>query len=94
MSQRIGSMMQTGISPPEYGGMAARYADLAMVERYLDVLESNRRACHADLTDADLALDMAGFVRRHLRGQVRQQPLSAAVLSLALVRRLPDAPEQ
>lgn len=94
MSQRIASEIQTGISPPEYIDGIACSRDLAMIERYLAVLEDNRRACRADLNDADVALDMAGFVRQQLRGRAGSPPLSSALLALALVRRVPDAPEQ
>ena len=94
MSQRIGDAIQTGISPPEYADTLTYDRDLALVERYLAVLEDNRKACRTDLTDADMALDMAGFVRRRLHGSPEYPRISSALMALALVRRMPDAPEQ
>ncbi|MBO4300537.1 MAG: hypothetical protein J5861_02940 [Desulfovibrio sp.] len=94
MSQRIGDAIQTGISPPEYVGTLMYDRDLALVERYLAVLEDNRKACRSDLTDADMALDMAGFVRHRLHNTLPHPRMSAALMALALVRRVPDAPEQ
>ncbi len=94
MSQYIGDAIQTGISPPEYFDTLMYDHDLTLVERYLTVLEDNRKACRADLTDADMALDMAGFVRCKLRGSPEFPRMSSALMALALVRCVPDAPEQ
>ena len=88
MSQHIGDVFQLGASPPELAD------DLRLVERYLAVLEENKKACRSALTDADMALDMAGFVRRQLRRPAQMPRMSPALLALALVRRVPDAPEQ
>lgn len=94
MSQHIGDVFQMGVSPPEPAEDPLHSRDLRLVERYLAVLEENKKACRSALTDADMALDMAGFVRRQLRKSARQSSMSPALLALALVRRVPDAPEQ
>ena len=94
MSQHIGDVFQTGTSPPEMAEDPTRSRNLQLIERYLVVLEENKNACRAAVTDADMALDMAGFVRRQLLKSARQSSMSPALLALALVRRVPDAPEQ
>ncbi len=94
MSQHIGDVFQTGASPPELAEDPSQSRDLRLVERYLAVLEENKKACRSALTDADMALDMAGFVRRQLRKSAGNSRMSPALLALALVRRVPDAPEQ
>ena len=58
------------------------------------LLEENKQACRAAVTDADMALDMAGFVKRQLRRPAPMPKMSPALLALALVRRVIDAPEQ
>lgn len=68
--------------------------DLAMITRYLAVLEENKNAGRAALRDADLALDMAGFTCRRLNDPAPGIQLPPALLALALVQRVPDAPEQ
>ena len=94
MSQHIGDVFQLGASPPELADDPSHNRDLRLVERYLAVLEENKKACRSALTDADMALDMAGFVRRQLCNSARQSRMSPALLALALVRRIIDAPEQ
>ena len=94
MSQHIGDVFQTGTSPPEMAEDPTRSRNLQLIERYLVVLEENKKACRSALTDADMALDMAGFVRRQLRRPAQMPRMSPALLALALVRRVPDAPEQ
>ena len=92
MSQRITDTFLSGTGPPER--LAPEEHDLALIQRYLAVLEENKKACRAAVTDADMALDMAGFVRRQLRRPAQLPRMSPALLALALVRRVPDAPEQ
>ena len=94
MSQHIGDVFQLGASPPELADNPSHNRDLRLVERYLAVLEENKKACRSALTDADMALDMAGFVRRQLRRPAQMPRMSPALLALALVRRIVDAPEQ
>ena len=94
MSQHIGDVFQTGTSPPEMAEDPTRSRNLQLIERYLVVLEENKKACRAAVTDADMALDMAGFVKRQLRKPAPMPRMSPALLALALVRRVPDAPEQ
>ncbi|SDF84197.1 hypothetical protein [Desulfovibrio legallii] len=86
--------LPTAASPPEPESAPAR-RDLEALERYLAVLEANRRAGRTAVTDAVLALDMAGFVRQSLREPGRRPcGVSPAVLAMTLVRRTVDAPEQ
>ena len=94
MSQHIGDVFQTGTSPPEMAEDPTRSRNLQLLERYLVVLEENKKACRAAVTDADMALDMAGFVKRQLRRPAQMPRMSPALLALALVRRIIDAPEQ
>ena len=94
MSQHIGDVFQMGVSPPESAEDPSHSRDLRLVERYLAVLEENKKACRSALTDADMALDMAGFVKRQLRRPAEMPRMSPALLALALVRRVIDAPEQ
>ena len=94
MSQHIGDVFQTGTSPPEMAEDPTRSRNLQLIERYLVVLEENKNACRAAVTDADMALDMAGFVKRQLRKPAQMPRMSPALLALALVRRIVDAPEQ
>ena len=86
--------LPTAASPPE-PEYAPEQRDLEALERYLAVLEANKKAGRTAVTDAVLALDMAGFVRGRLReSEGRPCGASAAVLALALVRRTVDAPDQ
>ena len=94
MSQHIGDVLQTGSSPHEMAEDPTRSRNLQLIERYLVVLEENKNACRAAVTDADMALDMAGFVKRQLRRPALMPRMSPALLALALVRRIIDAPEQ
>lgn len=70
--------------------------DALLLDRYLAIMETNRKSSRFVPDDALLALDMAGFVR----GQIGQMPhcrpqVSIARLSLALVQsRQQEAPIQ
>ncbi len=92
MSQRIIDAFLSGTGPPDR--LALEEHDLAVIQRYLAVLEENKKAICAALTDADMAMDMAGFVRRQLRNPLQRHSISPALLALALVQRVPDAPQQ
>ena len=92
MSQRITDAFLSETGPPER--LAPEEHDLAVIQRYLAVLEENKKASRAALTDADMAMDMAGFVRRQLRNPLQGYAISPALLALALVQRVPDAPQQ
>ena len=94
MSQHIGDVFQTGTSPPEMAEDPTRSRNLQLIERYLVVLEENKKACRSALTDADLAMDMAGFVRRTLQNSAQRPLASPALLALALVQRTPEGPQQ
>ncbi len=76
----------------DIGNLEAR-RDMAALERYLAVLEENRKACCFVPDDAAAAIDMARFVcgRRH-GGEIA--PMSAARMAMALIQRIPDAPIQ
>ena len=56
--------------------------DVAMLDRYLAVMENNRNSNRFVPNDAMLALDMAGFVS----GKSFKPRMSTARLSLALVQ--------
>ena len=92
MSQRITDTFLSGTGPPER--LAPEEHDLALIQRYLAVLEENKKACCSALTDADLAMDMAGFVRRTLQNSAQRPLASPALLALALVQRTPEGPQQ
>ena len=92
MSQRITDTFLSGTGPPER--LAPEEHDLALIQRYLAVLEENKKAICAALTDADMAMDMAGFVRRQLRNPQQRHSIPHTLLALALVQRVPDAPQQ
>lgn len=94
MSQHItDDISPQGVSPPEQHKGNEEKNQL-LVERYLQLLETNRQACRATITDAGLALDMAGFVRRQLCWPSQQTRIPTALLARALVQRLPEAPDQ
>ena len=92
MSQRITDAFLSEAGPPERP--APQEHDLAMLERYLAVLEENKKASRAAIPDAAMAMDMAGFVRNQLHKPVQAYAMPAALLALALVQRVPDAPLQ
>ena len=92
MSQRITDAFLSETGPPER--LAPEEHDLAVIQRYLAVLEENKKACCAAVTDADMAMDMAGFVRRQLRNPQQRHSIPHTLLALALVQRVPDAPQQ
>lgn len=58
---------------------------LAQLERYLAIIENNKKSCHFIPNDAMLALDMAGFVGSRI-GSSPHSGLSAARLALALAQ--------
>lgn len=60
--------------------------DAAMLDRYLAIMEANRKASRFVPDDALLALDMAGFVRGQIDNSRKRQPVSAARMALALVQ--------
>lgn len=68
--------------------------DLHMLDRYLAVLEDNKKACRFILDDAALAMDMAGFVQNRLGRGWERPANTAARLSLALIHTEPQGPVQ
>ena len=68
--------------------------DLHMLDRYLAILEDNKKACRFILDDAALAMDMAGFVQNRLGRGWERPANTAARLSLALMYTEPQAPVQ
>ena len=94
MSQRINDAFLSENGPQDRSATYYEEHDLVLIQRYLAVLEENKKACRAAVTDADMALDMAGFVKRQLRRPAEVPRMSPALLALALVRRIIDAPEQ
>ena len=94
MSQRINDAFLSENGPQDRSATYYEEHDLVLIQRYLAVLEENKKACCSAVTDADMALDMAGFVKRQLRRPAEKPRMSPALLALALVRRIVDAPEQ
>ena len=94
MSQRINDAFLSENGPQDRSAIYYEEHDLALVQRYLAVLEENKKACRSALTDADLAMDMAGFVRRKLQNSAQRPLASSALLALALVQRTPEGPQQ
>ena len=68
--------------------------DLHMLDRYLAILEDNKKACRFILDDAALAMDMAGFVQNRLGRGWERPANTAARLSLALIHTEPQGPVQ
>lgn len=66
-----------------------------LLDRYLAVMEMNRKSCRFVPDDALLALDMAGFVRGQLNAMPNCRPqASIGRLALALVQPGQTAPIQ
>ena len=68
--------------------------NLSKIDRYLDILEHNKKASRFVPNDAAVALDMAGFVRRRVGDGQPGPALSAARLALALVHPCEEMPAQ
>lgn len=68
--------------------------DLSQIDRYLDILKDNKTASRFVPTDAAVALDMAGFVRRRVGDGHLGPVLSTARLALALVQPCEELPPQ
>ena len=94
MSQRINDAFLSENGPQDRSATYYEEHDLVLIQRYLAVLEENKKASRAALTDADMAMDMAGFVRRQLRKPQQRHSIPHTLLALALVQRVPDAPQQ
>lgn len=57
-----------------------------LLDRYLAIMETNRKASRFVPDDALLALDMAGFVTGHLANPDLSPQVSAARMALALMQ--------
>ena len=68
--------------------------DLDRLDRYLAILETNKKACRFVPDDALMALDMAGFVRGRLNGSHPAVPISISRLALSLVQTRSGLPVQ
>lgn len=66
--------------------------NLARLNRYLAILENNRKAASFVPGEALAALDMAEFVRQRLHGHDWDSGLSTGRLALSLVQKIPEAP--
>lgn len=75
-------------------GPAEDLRNAELLDRYLAIMESNRKSSRFIPDDALMALDMAGFVRGQIDNSRHGQPVSAARLALALVHSQPQAPMQ
>lgn len=60
--------------------------DLIQLDRYLAIIETNKKSCRFVPNDALMALDMAGFVRDRLAGAQTGTKVTAARLALSLVQ--------
>lgn len=92
------SMIQTEISltakTAQDGSEMANSEDLAMLDRYLSILENNKKASRFVPVDAMLALDMADTVRNNLCGTREKSGLSLGRLALSLVQPGIERPTQ
>lgn len=68
--------------------------NLARLNRYLAILENNRKAASFVPDEALMALDMAEFVRQRLHDRNLQSSPSAARMALSLVQRPVRGPMQ
>ena len=94
MSQRINDAFLSENGPQDRPASYYEEHDLALIQRYLTVLEDNKKASRSAITDAGMAMDMAGFVRRTLQNSAQRPLASPALLALALVQRTPEGPQQ
>ena len=60
--------------------------DMDHLNRYLAIMEANKKSCRFVPDDALIALDMAGFVRDCLNGHRPAVPVSTARMALSLVQ--------
>ena len=68
--------------------------NLARLNRYLAILENNRKAASFVPGEALIALDMAEFVRQRLHGQALDARPSAGRLAISLVQKGAALPVQ
>ncbi len=68
--------------------------NLARLNRYLAILENNKKAASCVPGEALIALDMAEFVRQRLHGQNFNAHPSTGRLALSLVQKSSGAPVQ
>lgn len=68
--------------------------DAALLDRYLAIMEANKKSSRFVPDDALLALDMAGFVRGQIGAKRPAPKVSAARLALALVQPQQHTPLQ
>ena len=94
MSQRINDAFLSENGPQDRPASYYEEHDLALIQRYLTVLEDNKKASRSGITDAGMAMDMAGFVRQQLQKPAQRPRISSALMALALVQRVPDGPQQ
>ncbi|MDD4701597.1 MAG: hypothetical protein PHI96_05195 [Desulfovibrio sp.] len=94
MSQRIADAFLSENGPQDRPAPYHEEYDLALIQRYLAVLEDNKKASRSAISDAGMAMDMAGFVRQQLQNTASRPRLSPALMALALVQREADGPQQ
>lgn len=94
MSQRINDAFLSENGPQDRPAPYYEEHDLALIQRYLTVLEDNKKASRSGITDAGMAMDMAGFVRQQLQKPAQRPRISSALMALALAQRVPDGPQQ
>lgn len=60
--------------------------DIEVLDRYLAILEDNKRACRFIPDDVAVSLEMTGFVRNTVEGRRGKMGSSVARLALALIQ--------
>lgn len=71
---------------PKDMGLRDSHPDIDRLDRYLAIIETNKKSCQFVPNDAYLALDMAGFAVGHLKQRQSPRFVSTARLALALVQ--------
>lgn len=71
-----------------------REGELSNLDRYLAILEDNKKASRFVPDDAAVALDMAGFVRHRVSGGRAAFGISTARLALTLAQTAARTPTQ
>lgn len=71
-----------------------KHPDVERLDRYLAIIETNKKSSQFVPNDAYLALDMAGFAMGKLNDRRDSAAISAARLALALVQPCRQIPVQ
>lgn len=71
---------------PKDMGIRDSHPDIDRLDRYLAIIETNKKSCQFVPNDVYLALDMAGFALGQLKSSPSPRVVSTARLALALVQ--------